>query len=118
MLCIINVELGVGEIPIWHGKNRASFMNKLSLQDIGVRTMTTLIDSIFSSLASRSHGQSIIVRKNIAMKSGAVRIIASKKVVKVRRNVLKDRNENFALIATYVKLGAMLEVSASFSSNQ
>lgn len=82
-------------------------MDKLSTQDIGVRTSTTLIDSMFCCLASRSHSQSIVVIKNVAMKNGAVRIIASKEVIKIRGDVLKGRNGDFALITTHAKLGSI-----------
>jgi hypothetical protein len=77
-------------------------MNELSMQDKGVRTTTTLVDSYF---ANRSHSQGIVVEENELMKVRTKRIIASEELVKLMWNFLKFRKRDFALIATHAKLG-------------
>ena len=76
----MNVELRVYEIFTLKRKNGANSMNELSTQDIGVRTTTTLINSMICCLANRSHGQSIVVKKDAIMKGITDRVIGSKKV--------------------------------------
>jgi hypothetical protein len=55
-------------------------MNELFMQNEGVRTMTTLVDSCF---ANRSHGQGIVIEENELMKVRTKRIIASEELIKL-----------------------------------
>ena len=45
MISVMNVKLGVYEISTLQRKNRASLMNEFFMQDKGVRTTITQIDS-------------------------------------------------------------------------
>jgi hypothetical protein len=98
-------------------KNRASSMNKLSTQDIGVRATTILIDRRVSGLANRSHGQGIVVKKDALMKVRAMWILASEEIVKFIWNLLKRRKINLALITAHAKKRIdKRRVGKSFSS--
>ena len=91
-------------------------IDELSTQDIRVRTTTTLIDCRIGCFANRSHGQRIVVKKDVLMKARSQRIVASKKTIKSMWNVLKIRERNFALITTHAKLGIDVRgVGKSFS---
>ena len=105
MISVMNVELGVCGISAIRRNDRASIMNELSTQDIGIRSTTTLIDSRISCLASRSHGQGVVVEKDLVVKVPIGRIIHSKKAIKSLGNRLKVRKGYFALIATHAKKG-------------
>ena len=100
---VIDVQLGICRMQILGRKNRASLMNELSTQDIGVRA-TTLIDSMISCLANRSHGQRIVVIKDMLAKVRTKLIVASEKVEEVIWNLLKPGKIDLALIATHTKL--------------
>src|SRR6266849_7132110 len=51
---VMDVELGISRMQTLGRKNRASLVNELSTQDIGIRT-TTVVDGRISFLANRSH---------------------------------------------------------------
>ena len=75
----------------------------LATQDIRVRATTTLVDRMIGCFANRSHGQRVVVKKNVLMKARSQRIVMSKKTIKGMWNVLKGRERYFALIATHAK---------------
>ena len=114
VISVMNVKLGVHKISTLQRKNRASLMNELSMQDKGVRTTATQIDSCF---ANRSHGQGIVVKKNEFVEGITDRIIASKKIKKGVWNFFKSRESDLALITAYAKLGIYVrEVRKGLSS--
>jgi hypothetical protein len=101
MISVMNVELGVCEILACKRKNRASSMDELSTQDIGIRSTTTLIDSRVSLLASRSHGQGIVVKEDPLMKLITNMVMSGKEIIESLGNVMKIRKGYFALIAAH-----------------
>ena len=105
MLSIMNVELRVYGILALRGNNRASSMDELSTQDIRIRSMTTLIDSMISCLASRSHGQGIVVKEDPLMKLFANLIMSSKEVIESSGDIMKIRKGYFAFVTAHAKEG-------------
>jgi len=105
MISVMNVKLGISEIPILKGKNRASLMNELPPQAVGIRPSTTLVDIGLRTLANRSKSQRVVVKEDVAVKSMTGRIIASEKIKKLIWNFLKSGKGDLALIATHAKLG-------------
>ena len=78
-------------------------MNKLPTQDKRVRSMTILIDSRISCLASRCHGQGVVIKENPLVKLSTDRVISSIEVIESLRKVMKSGKGDFALIATHAK---------------
>src|SRR6266852_9915981 len=64
----------------------------------------TTIDRRIDCLANRSHGQGVVVKKDLTAKSKTNSISVSEKVEKVIWNLLKLGNNDFALITTHAKL--------------
>src|SRR6266852_7533647 len=64
----------------------------------------TTIDGRIDCLANRSHGQRVVVKKDLTAKGRTNIISASEKVKKVIWNLLKLGNNDFALITTHAKL--------------
>jgi len=89
IICVMNVELGICKRSILERKNRASIMDELSTQDIGVWATTTLIDRRVSCFANRSHGQGIVVKKDALVKGTTNWISAYKQIVEIMWDVLK-----------------------------
>jgi len=79
-------------------------MDEFTMQNIRVRSTTTLIDGRISSLASRSHGQRIVVKEDAMMEGITDIIIGSEEIVERLGNVMKSRKGDFALIAAHAKL--------------
>src|SRR5258708_13471486 len=104
MISVMNVKLGISEIPVLKGKNRASLMNELPLQAVGIRPSTTLVDIGLRPLANRSKSQRVVVKKDVAVESMTGRIIVSEKIKKLMWNFLKRGKGDLALIATNAKL--------------
>jgi hypothetical protein len=104
IICVMNVELGICERSILERKDRASIMDELSTQDIGVRATTTLIDRRDSCFANRSHSQGIVVKKDALVKGRTNWIIADEEIVEIMWDVMKRRKRDSALIATHAKL--------------
>ena len=65
---VMDIELGEDWISALRRKNGASLVNKFPTQNIEVRAMTMLIDRRIHCLANRSHGKSIVVKKNMLVK--------------------------------------------------
>ncbi len=105
MISVMNVKLGISEISVLKGKNRASLMNELPPQAVGIRPSTTLVDIGLRPLANRSKSQRVVVKKDAVVKSMTGRIIASEKIKKLMWNFLKSGKGDLALIATHAKLG-------------
>src|SRR5260370_41469863 len=105
MISVMNVKLGISEIPILKGKNRASLMNELPPQAVGIRPSTTLVNIGLRPLANRSKSQRVVVKKDAAVESMTGRIIAREKIKKLMWNFLKSGKGDLALIATHAKLG-------------
>ena len=105
MVSVMDVKLGIGDVPAWKRENGASLMDEFTTQDIGVRATTTPIDRMVSLLANRSHGQGIVVEKDELMKGKAKRTGASEKAEKFWWHLLKGRKRDLALIAAHAKLG-------------
>jgi hypothetical protein len=103
MISVMNVQLRVCGVSALKRKDRASLMNELATQDIGVRATTTPIDCGIGCFANRSHGQRVVVKKNVLVKARSQRIVASEKTIKGMWNVLKGRERYFALIAAHAK---------------
>src|SRR6201984_430312 len=80
-------------------------MNKFAMQDKGVRATTILIDRRSCFSAHRSHGQGVVVKEDVLVKTLASRITTLKEFIQTWRNVLKSRKGYFALIAAHAKLG-------------
>ena len=78
-------------------------MNELSTQDIRVRTTAILIDSRISYFANRSHGQSVVVKKDTLMKGRGSWVLVRKEAEKIICDIMKRRKIDFALIATHAK---------------
>jgi hypothetical protein len=117
MICVMNVKLEVYEVSALWRKNGASLMNELSTQDKRIRATTTLVNSRICCFANRSHGQSIVVIKDILVKGRTKWTVASKKISKINWYVLKLRKRDFTLIATHAKLEIVDSgVTKSFSS--
>jgi hypothetical protein len=117
IICVMDVKLGVHEVSALHRKNGASLMNELSMQDKGIRATIILVNSRICCFANRSHGQSIVVIKDISVKGRTMFTGASKKIPKFIWYVLKLRKRDFALIATHAKLEIVDSgVTESFSS--
>ena len=111
-----DVQLRVCEIAALKRKDRASLMNELATQNIGVRATTTLIDCRIGCFANKSHGQRVVVKKDVLIKVRCQRIVVSKKMIKSMWNVPKGRESDLALIITHAKLGIdVREVEKSFS---
>ena len=102
---VVDVKLGISNIYTVTTKNRASLMDEFATQDIGVRATATLIDSMIDILASRSHGQRIVVKENMFMKGITDMVIGSEKVIERVGDVIKMRKGYFALKAAHAKLG-------------
>jgi hypothetical protein len=79
-------------------------MDEFAMQNIRVRSMTTLIDGRISSLASGSYGQRIVVKEDTTMEGITDIIIGSEEIVERLGNVIKSRKGDFALIAAHAKL--------------
>ncbi len=105
MISVMDIKLGVSEIPVLKRKNRASLINKLPSQAIGIRPSSTLVDIGLRMLANRSESQRVVVKEDVVVESMTGRIIASKKVKKLMWNLLKGRKGDLALITTHPKLG-------------
>ena len=104
MLSVMDVKLGICEICTLKRNDRASSVDELSTQDIGIRSTTTLIDSKISCLASRRHGQGIVVEEDPLVKLLTDMVIISEEVVESLGNVMKIREGDFALIAAHAKM--------------
>jgi hypothetical protein len=98
-------ELGSKTWDLGPQGEEQSQMDKLFTQDIEIRSMTTLIDSRISCLASRSHGQGIVVKEDPVIKVSTNMVISSKEVIKSLKNVLKIRKGDFAFKATHAGKG-------------
>jgi hypothetical protein len=103
MSCVMNIQLIVCNIMTWQGNDRASPMDEFAMQNIRVRSMTTLIDGRISSLASGSHGQRIVVEEDAKMEGLTDMIIGSEKIIEGLGNVIKSRKRDFALITAHAK---------------
>ena len=103
MFSVMNVKLSKCEISALKRNDRASRMDKLPTQDKGVRSLTTLIESRISCLASRCHGQGVVVKENPLVKLSTDRVIKSEEIIEGLRNGMKSGKGDFALIATHAK---------------
>src|SRR5260370_1366627 len=93
MISVMNVKLGISEIPILKGKNRASLMNELPPQAVEIRPSTTLVDIGLRTLANRSKSQRVVVKEDAAGKKLNGRVVASGERKK-RRQQKKGGKEN------------------------
>src|SRR5258708_30277959 len=105
MISVMNVKLGISEIPVLKGKNRASLMNELPLQAVGIRPSTTLVDIGLRPLANRSKSQRVVVKKDVAVESMTGRIILREKIKKLMWNFFEKGEGGLGLIRTHGKIG-------------
>ena len=103
MISVMDVELGKSGRIETKWDNGASIVNELATQNIGERPMTILVDSMLHLLASRSHGQGIVVLKDVGMKCSSNRVIASEKMEKFMWHLLKGRKRDLASRAARAK---------------
>jgi len=64
-------------------------MDEFATQNIGVRATTTLIDCRIGCFANRSHGQRVVVKKDVLVKVRGKRMITTEKTIKSWWEVMK-----------------------------